>query len=177
MARTYTLMSVCVCVCIRALWPYIMPGHITRKVWTLCLRASHRFYRRHKGCCPGKASKQTPTTFYCCKFFIRPKKNLLLLFACRSCWTLCIDTSHGYTWCGWAMARAYPAIPRSCRIWIIKPSCSRRLYSRPWRPIRINWLRNWKSIRIRSQKDFAIRRVWLILIGEFFLLISRTTAG
>lgn len=128
-----------------------------------------------------KPSKQTPTTFYCCKFFIRKspicnpnnkweiKKTLYfshLISPRRSCSTQCIDINHASIWCVSAMARAYPAIPRNCRIWIIKPSYSRRPYSRPWRPIRINWLQNWKSIRIRSQKDFAIRRVWLTLIGE-----------
>lgn len=88
-------------------------------------------------------------------------------FLCRSCWIRCIDINHAFIWCVSAMGRAYPAIPRNCRIWIIKPSYSRRLFSRPWRPIRINWLQNWKSIRIRLQKDFAIRRVWLTLIGEW----------
>lgn len=147
------------------------------------------FYHGHKGCgwiygCEDSQNNRR-LLFYGPTFFIRAgwttndshsgnfhfnfPFSAFHLHSCRSCWTQCIATSPGSTWCGWATARAYPATPRSCRIWTIKPSFSRRPCSRPWRPIRINWLRNWKSIRIRLRRDFAIRRVSPTLIGKLLL--------
>lgn len=48
------------------------PGHgkIHEKWRRSVYEASYRFYRPHKGC-SSWPSKQTPTTFYCCTFFIR----------------------------------------------------------------------------------------------------------
>lgn len=164
--------------------PLEPPGFSGRKA-TLCLRGCYRFYHGHKGCGWEARSRMGRTSedsqnkrrllFYGRTFFIRPGTTntripwipfLFFLSPYRSCWTQCTDISPGSIWSDWAMARAYPATPRSCRIWTIKPSFSRRPCSRPWRPIRINWLRNWKSIRIRLRKDFAIRLVSPTLIGK-----------
>lgn len=93
----------------------------------------------------------------CCINFTNLLTHFHTFSAFRLCSTRCIDISHESIWFVCRPVNSHQLHQRSCNNSTTRHLYSPKLSSLLWQHIKINWLPNWKSIRIRLQRVFAIR--------------------